>query len=484
MTRHPAPSESHGPPDRFAGLRRARRQARRDGNGERGQVLILFTMCLVLIMGLAAFVVDVGVLRRSASELATAVDSGALAGGGQLPATSSNYTAISASAVSYLNANYAGLGATPSWIRYVCLVGVASNLPDLTQIPNVCQPGAPANSSTSSANWTCDTTICVTPCNPAVAGNSCNVIVVAGNVTTQYKFGPAIGVGSGNTGTVQSAACAGPCGGPPTSPVDVVLVIDRTSSMSGTDTTNAKDAANSIVPIYNPAQQWLGLGALGPSKSGFPCSAYPDPTIGTVNPPADLRRWIPIGLSGTGATFSATYTGITNAINCYTNSSTGTDLADPLTMATYELTQNGRPGVTKGIILETDGQPNAAVGSISSAQYCLAASNAATAAKNAGIKLYTIGFGLDASTGADPACPDSAGVWKGKTASALLASMASQPSTNALGCPGTGTPNTNTDGDYYFCVPKTGANISQQLSTAFTTAATSLVTTAKLIHLP
>ena len=121
---------------------------------------------------------------------------------------------------------------------------------------------------------------------------------------------------------------------------------------------------------------------------------------------------------------------------------------------------------------------------VASAQYCLAASNAATAAKTAGIKVYTIGFGLDALTGADPLCPDTAGVWKNKTASALLASMASQPSTNAYGCPGSGTTNTNTDGDYYFCVPKTGANISQQLSSAFTTAATSLVTSAKLIHLP
>src|SRR5207253_7905231 len=132
----------------------------------------------------------------------------------------------------------------------------------------------------------------------SVVGRSCNVIAVAGSVTNQYRFGPAVGVTSGNTGPVVSAACAGPCGGTPTGPVDVVLVIDRTSSMSGTDTTNAKTAANSIVPIYDPAYQWLGLGALGPSKSGQACSTFPDPSIGTVTPPGDLRRWVPTGLSG------------------------------------------------------------------------------------------------------------------------------------------------------------------------------------------
>ena len=259
-------------------------------------------------------------------------------------------------------------------------------------------------------------------------------------------------------------------------PVDVMLVMDRTSSMSGTDTANATAAAKSIVSLYNPAYQWLGFSLLGasapPTKSGacasLPAGSAPTSTTypGTGN--SLLRAWVPVGLSGTGSAFDADYSSVTAAINCYTNSSTGTDLADPVYAATYELTHNGRTGVRKGIILETDGQPNASVGSVSSSEYCLAASNAATAAKAAGIQIFTIGFGLDGSN--DASCPDTAGAWKGKSATNLLASMATQPSTDSLDCPGTGKTNTNNDGDYFYCLPKT-TGASTDLTLVFQAAA-------------
>ena len=168
----------------------------------------------------------------------------------------------------------------------------------------------------------------------------------------------------------------GPCGQSPLTPVDVVLVMDRTQSMSGVDTSNATTAANSLVSIYNPANQWLGFSLLGASttKSGCqssPASSAPTSTTypGTGN--SLLRAWVPVGLSGTGSTVDTDYSSVTAAINCYTNSSTGTDLADPIYAATYELTHNGRTGVRKGIILETDGQPNAGVG-VQLHNYCKA----------------------------------------------------------------------------------------------------------------
>jgi hypothetical protein len=203
--------------------------------------------------------------------------------------------------------------------------------------------------------------------------------VITGSADTPYSFGRVVGITSGSTGTVMSAACNGPCGQSPLTPVDVVMIIDRTGSMSGTDTTNAKAAANAIIPIYNPSLQWLSLGTLGPSNVGGACAAAPAGSIGTATAPADLRRWVPIGLSGAGSVIDTTYAKVSAAITCYTNSSTGTDLADPVAMAAYELRNNGRTGVRKGIILETDGQPNTAVGS--GPNYCALADAAATAAK-------------------------------------------------------------------------------------------------------
>ncbi len=143
-------------------------------------------------------------------------------------------------------------------------------------------------------------------------------------------------------------------------------------------------------------------------------------------------------------------------------------------MAQYELTHNGRTGVHKGIILMTDGQPNASTTATSN--YCQQSDTAATAAKAAGIEVFTVAFGLDGSN--DVACPDTSGAWKGKMASQLVASMATS-SLADNGCPGT----ENTDGDHYFCVPKT-AGATADLSNVFKTAATTLAQGTKLVQLP
>lgn len=138
----------------------------------------------------------------------------------------------------------------------------------------------------------------------------------------------------------------------------------------------------------------------------------------------------------------------------------------------------------KGIILETDGQPNAATAGMnatSPGNYCLQANDAATAAKHAGIEVFTIGFGLDGTN--DATCPDTSGTFRTRTATYLLSTMATQPSTNSRGCPGTGAPTTNTDGDHSFCLPKT-AGASASLASVFQAAAAQLATGgARLIEL-
>jgi hypothetical protein len=432
---------------------------------------VLFTLVLVILMGFAALAVDVGLLRTAKQNLWNALDAGALAGASKLPVDGAGAEAL---ADKYLQKNFpGGVPAADVTVSFRCLIGSQAGAPRLSDIPLVCDPGYPAPA------WTCNSSVCVAICDPA-AGDTCNTIVVAGKVTVPYRFGPAVGVSEGNTGTVTSAACKGPCGLPPENPVDIVLIVDRTQSMNGVDTTNARNAAHSVRQMLNPAQQWLGYSMLGPSAGTGSCAAQPAGSIGTANTPVDVPRWVPVGLSGNGAHLNQDYTSassaVARAITCYSNSSTGTDLRDPIPMATYELNTYGRAGVKKGIILMTDGQPNASTTNPTNGNYCQQANQAATAAKTAGIEIYTVAFGLDGAN--NPNCPDGSGAFKGKKASLLVASMA----TNSLddnGCPGT----ENDDGDNYFCVPKT-AGASADLSDAFRKATAALVVGTKLVQLP
>ena len=431
----------------FRAVQSARRAAARRREREEGQMLVVFVLFLIVIMLSASIVIDLGLLRNTNQKLWNALDAGALAGVSQLP---DHATQAQTVALQYANGNLSGLNLTAANVSFYCLIGSTTsggtNVPNVIRdVPLVCDPGTSASTTTASPPWSCNGSICTTPCNPLVG--MCNTIALSDVATQSYHFGNVVGIGSGQTGAVVSAACKGPCGASPTVPVDVVLIVDRTQSMNGVDTSNARAAADSLRNLYNPAVQWLGLGMTGPSQSGA-CLTTPAAAIGTAAAPLDVRRWIPVALSGVGAPVNEVYTTggtkLASGISCFTNSSTGTDLADPILMATYELTHNGRTGVKKGIILETDGQPNAAVpltNATNPGNYCAQANTAATAAKAAGIEIFTIGFGLDGSN--DALCPDTSGPFKSRTATYALASIATQPSSNAYGCPGSGPTNSN-----------------------------------------
>jgi hypothetical protein len=307
--------------------------------------------------------------------------------------------------------------------------------------------------------------------------------VITGNATTPFSLGPVVGVPSGSTGMVVSASCGGVCGASPLTPVDVVLVIDRTQSMADNahdnkyDTTNARNAANALVASYNPAIQWLGLSLLGPTTPTTNCatrldSSVSDSSMGSGLVPGALGRWVPIGLSGAGSSVSPTYAKVSAGIACY-NTGSYTDLADTISEAQYELLNNGRTGVRKGIILMTDGQPNTKTssGPYSTGYPCNNTALAADDAKSHGIEIFTIGFGLDGSN--NPGCDKdtSSSAWHDLTAVQLLVDVASHDAVTGApavdgGCPGT----SNTDGDHYFCIPK-GTGTTPDLSAIFVAAA-------------
>ena len=83
--------------------------------------------------------------------------------------------------------------------------------------------------------------------------------------------------------------------------------------------------------------------------------------------------------------------------------------------------------------------------------------------------MYTIGFGV----GSSDKCPDSSGTFLNKSVTYLLASMATSSTDN--GCVAA----ENTDGDHFFCQPK-----SSDLSGIFQVIAGSLAAGAHLIALP
>ncbi len=698
------------------------RLTRRDRKREDGQIIVLFELSLVVMLVCAALVIDLGVLRNNKQILRNTFDAAALAGGYELPVTGATQAATANALINAnIQANYpGGLPASNYKITYKCLVGASATGPLIARdVPTTCDPrlslGIPINNPLTASDITALTAYFtgagptrISSCDPT-KGDKCNVVQIQGSATTKYALAPVVGINSGSTGVIVSAACNGPCGEPTSIPVDLVMIIDRTASMSASDVTATKNAADAVLGVYNPAIQRVALGLLGPSSPNSTCGSpavnvntlvpgtltapaiagsttanvqsatnastgattlviskptstasgdflvagitvtggsgagltapsgwtliqrtnnasnvalftyyrwaggsepttytwtvspsarasggilrytgvnpsnpingtstntgsgtavtansitttsaqtavvafygtgtsttftppsgsptaterfdvknanaagpstesstlaeatagatgtkaataaasgqwaaqmialnpVPVDTYGT-NVPADLGSWLPIGFTGTdsdspppayneayvsgGALNSSSH--IVSAISCYNAvGGTGTNLATPITMATYYLQHYGRPKDTWGILLETDGQPNYSSTGDPNNYTCAAANSAASAAKtttNASgipIEIFTVGFGLDGSN--DAACPDSSGAFQGKKATQLLASMATQPSVDD-GCPGT----SNTDGDHFFCEPKTSdlTSIFSQIATSF-----------------
>ena len=112
-------------------------------------MIVLFTLILVVLMGMAALVVDVGVLRRANQELWSAMDAGALAGASQLPANGTNAQAL---AVQYAQKNYNGLATSSINVTFRCLVGDRDNngISDAGDVPSVCNPG-----NNVTGQWVC-----------------------------------------------------------------------------------------------------------------------------------------------------------------------------------------------------------------------------------------------------------------------------------------------------------------------------------------
>ena len=207
-------------------------------------------------------------------------------------------------------------------------------------------------------------------------------------------------------------------------PIDIGLVLDRTSSMTDADLTNVKNASLAMLRLFDPSQQYVGLAVLGQSQTAASCAGVGN-ARGLAVAAAGTGTWVTVPYPTNGSLSSDYLVGgalnnnsqLVRTISCLNHSSTGTNLGDPLTAMANTLRSQGRAGVPKGIILLTDGaanQPNT--------RSCKYANDAASAVKSQGVELFTIGFGVVGDT-----CVDIDGTYRNAQASTLLADMATGP---------------------------------------------------------
>ena len=100
---------------------------------EKGQILVLFALVLVVILAFAAIAVDLGVLRNNRQILRNTTDAAALAGGTLMPVDGSAPGAADAVATlinSTIQTNYPDLPQSTTAIDSRCVVGVDPGIAD------------------------------------------------------------------------------------------------------------------------------------------------------------------------------------------------------------------------------------------------------------------------------------------------------------------------------------------------------------------
>jgi hypothetical protein len=428
---------------------------------ERGQVFVLFIVFSVLIFASAVGAIDLGTYVRASQKLETAVDSAALAGGLELPDSG---TAATAKALEYIAINNPNVDLNAVTTTFRCLVGDRNGdgYPDSSDIPGVCDPG-------TGYPWTCANGLCMAFCT-FTGSNRCNVIVVEAQQDVPLIFTTLLGMPPLQITASRTGACKGPCGGTTTVPLDVVIIIDRSGSMSSADISNVKNAALASLEVFNPDYQYVGLAVLGAGDPGDPCNDR-DPSSG--------GEWLVVPLSNDYKNPDGTIntsSDLVSTIDCLETSSQGTNLGSPLSDSYFgqpdalgELLGSGRD-VAKGIIFMSDGEANEPT-----SNSCAYANDRATTVKNESIEIFTIGYGIS-----DANCNDNSGAYDNESATELLADMATDSADDHGGCDTSSEVNAeNTDGDHFLCEAR-----GSDLESVFTTAASALAGGIRLIAFP
>lgn len=475
-------------------LQRIRAVLTNDRDG--GAVAVLIALLAVAIFGAAALAFDIARLSYERQNLQNTLDTAAQAGAFELPADP-----VAARTQALAFAATADPDATPAnglTVDFWCIVASTGALRQVNtaQIPGTCNPGAGPYNSTTYPGLVCNTTRCAIPCNPVNLTITCNTIRVAANKNVPFAFAPVLGIGSGQTGAVASIACKGTCGEDSPNPMDVVVVADRTPSMSDSDRNSMVGAIKSMFNQMDQTTQYVALTTIGKSFAQSGCS-----TRAATGYDQAGATWVATPFSNTYKT--AANDPVISGLNCLNQGYPGTDLSSPLKAAArYALgldannlgslpSRVGTP--RKVIIFETDGRPQVNNGTsnnttstaltpagdirYSDSNLTTACNNFRTVAANAkaqGILIITIGFGdaatRDCTNVSGPATYLAAAASNGLDGSPSVASPCGTAAQRAL---------ENADKDFYFCAAA-GSDLADIFETAIAQASKSI----RLVPLP
>ena len=360
-------------------------------------MLVIVALFLVVLLGMAAMVIDVGYAYYAHRTLQASADAAALAGAQELP---------DPSRAEEVALDYSGEPGGRNARDNVRDVRVVVETVCLRQIPG---------------------------CDPV------NAVRVEERAQLDTLFAGVLGIDKFDL-RVKSTACS-PCG---VKPLDMMLVLDRTGSMcedhfgrvdpNCTDLKNAIDGMKTFLGFFDSSSQWVGLAALPPTTIvSKRCN-----TPGSSNYDSRNSKYVLVPMSkdfGNPEQGLNRSSDLVKTIDCQKGGGR-TAYADALEAAQAELDKNGRPGVKDLIVFLSDGAANYGPDFYSNSspyrkQPCNQGVASAASIKARGTIIYSIGYDLDAVNGGANKCES----WDGKdekpaiTAYSALQQIASSPET-------------------------------------------------------
>jgi Putative Flp pilus-assembly TadE/G-like/von Willebrand factor type A domain len=338
-------------------------------NDEQGQVFVFLAVMLVVLLGCAALVVDVGRAYLAKRRLQSSADAAATAGALELP------DPIAAQTYAL---NYSGQ--------------------DGAKNDNNKLPGVATTVQTKCLSFA--------PCSPV------NTVVVEQTTVVPTIFAKVLGI---NEFTIRAKATAcSPCS---SKPLDIMLILDRTGSMcqfsdgssdpACTDLTNAKNGLLEFVQYMDPAIHKIGFAVFPPRTSGG--SACSTPASGNYNSTSAVYTVVPLSTNYKVGQSLNESSQLVTTIRCQRGGGS-TAYAHALERAQTELNNSrGRPGVQNVIVFFSDGAANTGPTYLPTSspyrrQPCQQGVNSASVIKGTGTLIYSIGYDLDALGGGANIC--------------------------------------------------------------------------------